>query len=168
MSDFMKHIFVVIVPLVLANSIHMVVVKMNLLHSIHQPLWVWGFGRNKTWRGMLFVPLANAMILTLLAAITPLDISSPAIPGFILGLGYMLSELPNSFVKRRMGIASGEHRGILFSVIDKMDSAVGVVLVYTLMGYATWGTSLLLLLIASTTHIAVSVLLVMLRLKSSF
>jgi hypothetical protein len=171
MGEINRHLLIVIVPLVLSNSLHMVIVKRNLLPAINTPLWAWGFGRNKTWRGLLFVPVVNALVLTLLSpAITP-NLPMPAVIGFVLGLAYMIFELPNSFMKRRLGIAAGESPGkhrIAFSMVDKMDSAIGVVLAYLLLGYCTWQAALWLLVIASATHVAVSALLVILRLKSTF
>jgi hypothetical protein len=171
MAEINRHLLIVVVPLVLSNSVHMIFVKHNLLPAINTPLWTWGFGRNKTWRGMLFVPVVNALVLTLLSLSVSPYLAMPALTGFILGLAYMIFELPNSFLKRRLGIAAGENAGkhrIAFSMLDKMDSAIGVVLTYLLLGYCTWQVALWLLLIASATHIVVSALLVMLRLKSTF
>jgi len=171
MAEINRHLLIVIVPLVLSNSLHMVIVKRNLLPAIHTPIWLWGFGRNKTWRGLIFVPVVNAIVLTLLSLSISPYLAMPAVIGFVLGLAYMIFELPNSFLKRRLGMAPGENTGkhrIAFSMLDKMDSAIGVVLMYLMLGYCTWQVALWLLLIASATHIVVSALLVMLRLKSTF
>jgi hypothetical protein len=56
--------------------------------------------------------------------------ASPLLFGFCLGLAGSLSELPNSFVKRQLGIepgklARGNQRG-LFYFIDQVDVLVGV------------------------------------------
>jgi hypothetical protein len=171
MTDMTHHIIVMIVPLVISNSIHMVVVKRNLFPSTSQPLWNWGFGKNKTWRGLVFVPVANAIVLMLISLLSPIEISAPAFLGFILGLAYMFAELPNSFVKRRLGLAPGENHGryrVAFSILDKLDSATGVIVVYTLTGHATWQEALWLLLFAFAAHVMVSALLVTLKIKSSF
>lgn len=171
MDELVRHIIVVIVPLVVANSLHMVVVKRNLMGFTNESIWIWGFGRNKTWRGFLFVPTVNALIVAAIGLIVPTGAETPALLGFILGLAYMISELPNSFLKRRLGLPPGETHGrfgLAFSIIDKTDSAIGVVLAYVLLGHATWQTGLWLLLIASLTHVAVSLLLVALRIKSAF
>ena len=51
--------------------------------------------------------------------------------GCILGLGYSLGELPNSFLKRRLKIKSGcaekltNKTKILFLVLDHIDSIIG-------------------------------------------
>lgn len=56
------------------------------------------------------------------------DGTSPLLLGSVFGLSYSLSELPNSFVKRRFGIAPGavspRHRFAQY-VIDQADSAAG-------------------------------------------
>src|SRR5688572_17527768 len=101
MSDLTAHIVIVIVPLALSNSIHMVLVKKDIFPVTSIPIWSWGFGKNKTWRGLLFVPFANGVVLMLISFMVPLSIEAPAILGFELGLAYMLFELPNSFLKRR-------------------------------------------------------------------
>jgi len=171
MSELVRHSAVVILPLIVSNSIHMVVVKRNLFPLAASPLWSRGFGKNKTWRGLLFVPVSNALVLTLIAPLIPSGVEMPAILGFALGLAYMVFELPNSFVKRRLGLAPGENQGkykVAFSIVDKMDSAVGVVLAYLLLGHATWQIALWLLLIASMAHVGVSALLVTLKIKSAF
>jgi hypothetical protein len=171
MNELARHCLIVIVPLVISNSVHMVIVKRNLFPGTSTPLWSWGFGKNKTWRGLLFVPLANALTLTVMSLLMALDIETPSILGFVLGLAYMVFELPNSFVKRRLGIAPGDGHGkyrIAFSIVDKMDSAVGVVLIYALFGHATWQAALFLLFIAVMAHAIVSALLVTLKIKSSF
>ena len=51
--------------------------------------------------------------------------ASPALYGFLLGAGVVLGELPNSFLKRRLGIAPGEKRpsplGVALAVYDQAD-----------------------------------------------
>jgi CDP-diglyceride synthetase len=53
--------------------------------------------------------------------------------GLATGFVYMISELPNSFIKRRLNIAAGKTGrgivGLLFFIIDQIDSLVGVMLV---------------------------------------
>ena len=171
MKELLNHIVIVIVPLVISNSLHMVVVRKNMFAMTNEPIWDWGFGKNKTWRGFVFVPAINAVIVTILVQAIPLKLESPMMVGFVLGIAYMLAELPNSFLKRRVGILPGEHHGgfsLAFSVLDKTDSAIGVVLTYVLMGHATWQTGMWLLLISASTHAFVSLLLVAMRIKSAF
>ena len=48
--------------------------------------------------------------------------------GLAVGLGYSLGELPNSFLKRRLGITPGERRSAVQYLVDQADSAFGVAL----------------------------------------
>ena len=52
-----------------------------------------------------------------------------ALLGLLVGAGAMLAELPNSFLKRRMGIAPGAQaggiRGVAFHVLDQIDVVFG-------------------------------------------
>jgi CDP-diglyceride synthetase len=53
--------------------------------------------------------------------------------GSLLGFSYALFELPNSFLKRKVGIKPGQmsdKNPWLFSVLDQADSVVGCLLVY--------------------------------------
>jgi CDP-diglyceride synthetase len=111
------------------------------------------FGPNKTWRGALFMPVCAAVLGVLQGALgggwaerggtasfdylraTGFQESSLlsyalayAWVNALLGLGYVLGELPNSFLKRRVGIAPGKTQGgawgALFFVVDQSDSVV--------------------------------------------
>jgi hypothetical protein len=171
MNELAKHILIVIVPLVISNSVHMLVVRKNAFAITNVSVWDWGFGRNKTWRGFLFVPVTNAIVLTVLSFLNQLHLEMPSLLGFLLGLAYMIFELPNSFMKRRLGLPPGDNRGkfsLAFSIIDKADSAIGVVLTYLLLGNASWQMGLWLLSLSIMTHIVVSGLLVAFGMKSSF
>lgn len=91
--------------------------------------------------------------------------------GVLVGITYMLFELPNSFIKRRLGIGSGKQGngavGILFFVIDQIDSLIGVFFVLWLfsdigaIGYFTY------LIVGAFTHIAINVVLRLFKLRKS-
>lgn len=99
------------------------------------------FGPNKTYRGLVAVGAGAALGYTLQGvwpglqppALRPLAPAHLALFGFVLGLASMLSELPNSFVKRQMGIAAGAPgRGAsapLFYILDQVDFLLGAWLV---------------------------------------
>ena len=106
------------------------------------------FGENKTWRGFVMMVPATSASFALLAALLvaapaklaglwPLSIGSYAIVGLCAGLGFMAGELPNSFLKRQLGIPAGAAaRGRvarpLFFLIDHVDSAIGTMLALAL------------------------------------
>ena len=95
------------------------------------------FGDNKTVRGAVVMvggTIAATLALALLARLVPalaalplarVQAEHPALWGALLGTGYILGELPNSFAKRRLGIAPGERRGSLLgaaiAVYDQAD-----------------------------------------------
>jgi CDP-2,3-bis-(O-geranylgeranyl)-sn-glycerol synthase len=96
------------------------------------------FGDNKTARGFVVMVPATGLAFFLLAltasghsGLWPLTPWQYLALGILAGAGCMLGELPNSFVKRQLGIAPGSPAtGALarpvFSVIDRLDSTLGV------------------------------------------
>lgn len=167
----------------------MVFVKSRFLQSLSKPLdrgVVLGdgkrlFGANKTWKGLIGMIVFTA-ICTIVLNIYPEqssafrsgrslhDIPYQALYGASLGLAYVLAELPNSFIKRRLDIAPGKNatgmKGILFTVIDQADSIIGGAIVISLYNpmacYQFWQ----LVLVASAIHYTINVLLYFVRLKS--
>ena len=157
--------------MILANVLHMFIVKYKILQQFNKPLSITYFGSNKTWRGFIIVPLLNAFFLLLLNYIFTMHIKNAVGLGLLLGFTYVLFELPNSFLKRRAGIQPGETasgKNYFFMILDKTDSAFGIALVCYFIGGLTITEALLLLLINSLTHILISLLLVSLKIKSSF
>ena len=129
------------IPVVIGGVLHMLVVTHDGFSSLKRPINQALFGANKTWRGLLLVPLLTAFgALCLLPAELLLGDhaifgTSLLLAGWVAGLGYVLAELPNSYIKRRLGIAAGEtpqkHRA-LFVFMDQFDSALGVAIAYAL------------------------------------
>ena len=153
MEGFSTHVYLFIIPGIIGNVLHMFVVKKNLFPGIAKPLSAKLFGKNKTFRGFLFLPLAMGLVC-------------------ILGLGfvYMLSELPNSFVKRQLGIATGESSAnykFLQLFTDKTDSLIGACIFYFFMMKMEVWEIILLFLISLLLHFSISWLLVLLNLKKS-
>ena len=97
------------VPLICSNILHMILVKKNKLQAIAIPISIKLFGPNKTWRGFIMVIFINSCFQSLLNNIMSMQDGMTAIgTGAALGLIYMLFELPNSWVKRQLGIQAGE------------------------------------------------------------
>ncbi len=170
MNKILLHILIVLFPLVMANSLHMLVVKRGYFDQLAVPIWEKGFGANKTIRGFIFLPLANMLFLLVLNLSMNLNIHQPALLGLALGFAYLLSELPNSYFKRRSGIEPGgqaDKQKMLFAAFDKTDSAFGVALTYYLLGYADMKDASLLFLFNVIIHILVAKILVSLKIKKS-
>jgi CDP-2,3-bis-(O-geranylgeranyl)-sn-glycerol synthase len=88
------------------------------------------FGDSKTYRGIVAVALGAAVGY---AAFPPgaLHLSRPgaAIFGFAMGVAAMLSELPNSLLKRQLGIGPGMTAAgpsaVFFYLLDQIDVLLG-------------------------------------------
>ena len=117
-----------LLPVFIAGCVHMALVTYNALPWLAVPLNARLFGRNKTWRGVVVVPLISMLVAPLCLA----NVAGDAwLLGAATGLGYMLGELPNSALKRALGIAPGTlpARGRwLFIFFDQADSGIGVAL----------------------------------------
>lgn len=165
-------IYVLFLPLLFANIIHMFLVKADLLKWMKIPIHKKLFGENKTFRG--FVVLIT--LTGILSAIGTyfIDNYAPLLGfkyGCLLGFAYVFFELPNSYFKRRLGIAPGTsptRNRLLFNLLDKTDSTFGVCFSYTLVTDLSWIHCGLLLLISASTHVLISILLVKLKVKKSF
>jgi CDP-diacylglycerol--serine O-phosphatidyltransferase len=91
--------------------------------------------------------------------------------GAMLGLAYMVFELPNSWFKRYMGIQSGqkaEKNAWVFMMLDKMDSALGVSLASKILFAMSWADTLMLFFLAVLIHVFFSWLLVITGVKKGF
>lgn len=132
--------FLMALPAIIGGSLHMLAVSKDWLAFMKIPISERLFGANKTVRGfflMCLFSVVGALALRGILLLFPMDLSIDilGIPfwqlGLATGFGYVLFELPNSFVKRRMGIGPGElpdrHR-FLFLMLDQIDSGMGVAL----------------------------------------
>jgi CDP-diacylglycerol--serine O-phosphatidyltransferase len=93
--------------------------------------------------------------------------------GAVYGLFYMLFELPNSWIKRRMGIMAGESSKRFrwfFTLLDKTDSAIGVSLLFGFLSDTHFNIEMMLkfFVCASLLHFSISGLLVLSKIKKSF
>ena len=171
MPELLKHILIVLVPLILTSIFHMVVVKLNWLGFMNVPVWQKGFGKNKTWRGVCFVPLMNAVNCWLIVTAFSIEFAQSLLWGYILGVAYLLFELPNSFIKRRVGItAGGSHSSYkyFFYILDKTDSAFGVTLTYFFIAGISIQMAIALFFTNSLAHVLVALVLISVKIKSSF
>ena len=158
-----KHLLALYLPLVISNVLHMFVVKYDIAKPLKITLSSSLFGENKTLRGLIFVSVVNGTLLFMIS--TFFNLTTPInsfLFGFIIGFTYILFELPNSFIKRRLGIAPGEksteHRN-LFIILDRCDSALGVSLVYSILLSLSLFNFLILFGFAFFLHFFFSILL---------
>ena len=139
-------------------------------------------GDNKTIRGFLVMVPATSLAFALLAVLMtgfpagltglwPLTPIQYALLGAWGALGFMAGELPNSFLKRRLGIppgaaAEGRVYAPLFFVVDRIDSIVGLILALMVAVPVPWGTWLVVVLVGPALHGLFSVALFRLGVKA--
>ncbi|MDW6004192.1 hypothetical protein VIM7927_00233 [Vibrio mangrovi] len=169
--------FLLLFPLILSGSFHMVVVKRNWLSRLAIPISEKRFGRNKTWRGIVVMVVATIPTTYFIYLIAPyfshfllVDLYevNPAWLGALLGLGYVIPELPNSYVKRRLNIPPGEPASkntFWFSLIDQADSPAGCVIVYALMVNTPVSVLICTLLLGPLIHLVINLSLFSLGLR---
>jgi hypothetical protein len=137
------------------------------------------FGANKTWRGLMVMVPATGLAFAAVA----LSIGDPASAGLWdltpaqyallgawCGVGFMLGELPNSFVKRQLDIAPGARAlhpaaAVWQFVIDRADSGLGMLTALSLAVPTPWQTWALVLLAGWAVHWSFSLVLFYLRVK---
>ena len=143
-------------------------------------------GENKTWKGLLGYIVFNIVCMVLWGIIckvagiegynmfyasvenTPFN---NLIIGLLLGLAYGIFELPNSFIKRRLGIVPGKTmvgaQKVFFVFFDQADSVFGCVLVVCLYAPMTIGFYLTYVVIGAVTHIVINMLLYCCKLRKN-
>ena len=128
------------------------------------------FGANKTWRGfVVMVPAAGLSFVLMHRLLQPLDTTGQSLwplslvhlflRGCWAGCGFMLGELPNSFVKRQCDIAPGApaHHPVaqrICFLVDQADSVVGGLLAVSLAVPVPRATWLCLTFGGAATHLA--------------
>lgn len=169
-----------LLPLVITNIAHMILVKRNAWSNLAIPIHKTALGANKTWRGIVFVSTVNAVLFLLINYLGGVLISffhqeqnlvQLLFLGWIYGMAYVLFELPNSFIKRRMGVEPGAAALRLkwfFTLLDKTDSAFGVSLVFYVLHDFSLKDAFVFFLIASGLHFLFSWILYLRKIKKSF
>jgi hypothetical protein len=132
-------------PLLVASVLSAVVLRFDLWRLLRRPIdrgLVWRgkrvFGDSKTWRGVVVAVVGcivgvtvQALIGDRLGRVALVDYRAVLVLplAIAMGLGAMLGELPNSFTKRRLGIAPGRTTSgplaIVFYVWDQVDLLFG-------------------------------------------
>ena len=127
--------------LFIAGVIEAFLWKTSAFQLLNVPIQAQWFGANKKWRGLISLPMAMLISVYLLHFVETLipDIPQNAILfsdfnllqfGLLVGLVFNLSELPNSFVKRRLAIPPGDESSKMFYFVDHMDSTYGVLILW--------------------------------------
>jgi hypothetical protein len=173
----MREVYVVsylFLPLLVGLALHGFCIKYDLLTFLYHPIDRGRkfrgkriFGENKTYRGVAVVSLGTAIGFALqsllfhrIASVRSVELFDyaffkSAALGLAVGVAAMLSELPNSFIKRQFEIAPGTAakgwKSVIFYVYDQIDFLLGAWLALAIMVPVTVGRVLLssgLLLVA--------------------
>lgn len=130
------------------------------------------FGDNKTWRGVLVAVLGavagvaaqKALPADMVGDLAVVDYAqvNPLAMGAAMGCGATLGELPNSFVKRQLGVAPGGTasgaRAALFFVWDQVDTVLGAFPLLRPWLHPSWALFAASLIVALVIHPAASLL----------
>lgn len=187
--------YVTLVPAIFAGVLNMIWCKLPILSSLNKPIDNGVclsdgrrlFGDNKTWKGIVGYLLLNTLCMVLwgLLCSSNLALSSRnffyltnsntigfnLLIGVFLGLGYSLFELPNSFMKRRLGVEPGKTKNgfwkVFFVILDQADSIFGCVLVVAILYPMSIGFYLLYVALGALTHIVFNMLLYFAHLRKN-
>ena len=179
-------LYITMLPLILSGVVNMLFAKTPIYKKYKVPIdnnknWFDGkriFGDNKTVIGFISMLVFSIIFQVLWGYVGELcqlnsqndwyliysnSIKYNVVSGFLVGFVYMLFELPNSFIKRRINIIPGKTdkgiKGIVFFVIDQIDSLIGVFLVLKLLSGMAWSKYFLYLLVGGLTHITINLML---------
>lgn len=166
-------------PVVVAALVHLAVLRLRWLEPLRLPLDGGSrfrgrrvFGDNKTLRGavvMIGVSMAT-MILQGIYRVRSLEYFdygtvNLAFAGMLLGGGFVLGELPNSFLKRQLDVAPGAHAGAWHALIDQLDSVVGALLLLSFVWVAPLRVWVIAFVVGAGLHMAVNGIFVLVGVK---
>ncbi len=187
-------LYVTLLSSVIAGILNSIFCKLSILNFLKKPLdnnkklkdGNRIFGDNKTWKGFIGYIILNIIcscIFSFIWKISNLEnlnyfyinhqntITYNILIGFLLGLFYALFELPNSFIKRRLGISPGKTikgpKKLLFIFLDQADSIFGMALVVWMFYPIGILVYLLFILFGALTHILINMLLYFAHLRKN-
>ena len=154
---FIGHICFLILPAISGGILNMVFIKLPILKSWRIPIDGGKtlndgkriFGDNKTWKGFIGMIALTALSAWLFWHGT---FQYSYLYGAWLGFAYVLFELPNSFVKRRLGKEAGKNGGALQTFVDQADSAIGYTLFFAIIYRLSWYEIIGMIIIATAAH----------------
>ncbi len=186
--------YLTMVPLMLGGITNMLFTKTKIYknnkYPIDMKIRLWDgkrlFGDNKTYIGFLsmviFVVLYQVLwgLICNILNINGLNtwyklhqnkLDKNIVIGLYTGIIYMLCELPNSFVKRRLDIPDGKTveglKGAVFFIIDQIDSLIGVFIYLAVYSNLSYNDYLLYVFIGGVTHITINIVLHRLKVRKN-
>jgi hypothetical protein len=145
-----------------AVVLHAPVLRYDLLKRLKRPISDRLFGSNKTWRGALVMFTGVFVATGVFWPLMPDELDSWPLAGALIGAGTVLGELPNSFLKRRLGIGPGERRvtpgGIALVVYDQADFVPAIAIALLPVWTMPLDTLLLGFVAVAAVHLVVNVI----------
>lgn len=181
-------------PLIAGGVLNMLFTKTSLYKKYKYPIDGFKnykdnkriFGDNKTWIGffsmILFCTISqiicgflcnnlNINHLNDLYMVNHNTITFNVIFGILIGFVYIISELPNSFIKRRLNIKPGKTEsgflGLIFFIIDQIDSLIGVMLILYLFSNISIVKYFGYIIVGALTHISINLILYALKIRKN-
>ena len=180
-------LYLSLLPVILAGSFNMKFCSSKYFESLNFPIDK-GYslndgkrilGKNKTYKGFLGMVVITSLLQVLLGWLSQLFQNLELLNvyyrvhdnllftniwlGGLLGLAYVLFELPNSLLKRRFdtepGMGAPEKYFWTFFLLDQIDSLIGIILVSRLITNISRLEGMLILILGSITHIIVNLIL---------
>lgn len=188
------NMYITMLPVIIGGILNMIFTKMPLYKKLKTPIdgnlhlkdGKRLFGDNKTWIGffsmIVFCCMAQITegVVLKIAGMTDRNefyLCNENTPlynimiGILLGFAYMLFELPNSFIKRRLDIPAGKTikggRGLFFFLFDQIDSLIGVMLILYIVSEISIAKYLLYVLLGGFTHISVNAVLYAFKIRKN-
>ncbi|QTE28505.1 CDP-archaeol synthase [Pengzhenrongella sicca] len=184
--------YVTLAPVIVAAVLNMAWVTSSWARSLARPIdagATWSdrrrvFGDNKTWKGLLGMVVLGAAAgvvwgqlihgtsleaYNLFYARRDPSLGFDAFTGALQGLVYAVFELPNSFLKRRVGIRPGTRPAgnwaAAFVALDQIDSVLGCALLVLAFAPVGWAFVLVTTVVGGVTHLVLNLALYALRLR---
>ena len=142
-------------PVIFRNMFKKLAIPVDLNTKINgKPV----FGKNKTYRGFLVGTISSIIVAYIqsvlyrydfFSRLSFIDYSNWLLFGFLIGLGVLFGDLIGSFIKRRIGISSGES----FVPLDQLSAPIGAILFISVVYIPSLATIFVILVIAFIFHI---------------
>ena len=188
------NMYITLMPVIIAGIINMIFTKTSVYRKYRYPIdgvkklkdGKRLFGDNKTWIGFFSMIIFTSLAQIIWGSICSFNwfigrnylynaientVLNNLFIGALFGLAYVLCELPNSYIKRRIDIAPGKTvtgvKGVICYLFDQIDSIIGVTLILCIWCKITLFQFLLYIFLGGITHIIVNLILYGLRIRKN-
>ena len=172
--------YITLMPVILGGIGNMIFVKTTFYKNHNKPIDSGKniFGKNKTWIGA-FSMIIQVTIFQIILSYTVLSkynyiyenyeniLKLNLIVGLLLGTAYIIFELPNSFVKRRLNIEPGKTKNWISYIIDQIDSIIGVTIILCFYTDMTIIQFLAYIILGAITHSLINLILYFVKIRKN-